>query len=356
MPQESICIKVRKVYGEKTIILAKKLEMVNLQLKIGRNAAFIYIPLIRQPQDDELKALKKHVPDLEILMYLFPEKKKRIKTFVELLEDKISTHLLASLPRAIDFVGDIAIIEIPPELNAYKIVIGETILKAHKNVRTVLAKAGAVSGTYRTRNFDVIAGEPKTDTIHKEYSCQYYVDLAKAYFSPRLSYEHKRVASLIKEGEAIVDLFAGVGPFAVLIAKTHQNVKIYAVDVNPHALAFLKRNIILNRVEDKVHPILGDARNAVRDKLSRVADRVIMNLPENAIEFVDAACEVLKPKGGTVHYYSFVSTSDSLENVKFRFTETVENMGKKVEKILFSRLVRETAPYQWQVVLDAKIH
>ncbi len=356
MPKESLCVKVPKIHGEKTIILANKLEIVKKELEIQKNKNFIYIPLIRQPSKSELKTLKEQVPGSEILTYTFPERKKRVKTFAELFVDKLSPHLLASLPRAIDFVGDIAIIEIPPELDAYKRIIGEAILETHKNVRTVLAKAGAISGTYRLREFSVIAGEPKTETIHREHGCQYYVDLAKAYFSPRLSHEHKRVASLIEEGETVIDLFAGVGPFAIQVAKTHENVKVYAIDVNPNAVEFLKRNIRLNRVEGKVHPILGDAKQVVEERLSGVADRVIMNLPEKAMEFVEAACTAIKSTGGIVHFYSFVSASDSLENVKLRFIEAVEQCGRKVEKIFFSRLVRATAPYKWQVVIDAKIH
>ena len=356
MPKESRCVKVPKIHGEKAIILANKLEIIKKELEIQRNKNFLYIPLIRQPSKSELETLKEQVPDCEILTYTFPERKKRVKTFVELLVDKLSPHLLASLPRAIDLVGDIAIIEIPPELDAYKRIIGEAILETHENVRTVLAKAGAISGTYRLREFSVIAGEPKTETIHREHGCQYYVDLAKTYFSPRLSYEHNRVASLVKEGETVIDMFAGVGSFAVQIAKTHENVKVYAIDVNPNAVEFLKRNIRLNRVEGKIHPILGDAKKVVKERLSGVADRVIMNLPEKAIEFVEATCATIKSTGGIVHFYSFTSASDSLENVKLRFIKAAEQCGRKVEKIFFSRLVRATAPCEWQVVLDAKIH
>ena len=356
MSKKAMCIKVSKVHGEKAIVLVNKLEIVKKELEIQRNKNFIYIPLVRKPSESELNILTEQVPNSKILICVFPERKKRAKTFAELLENKLTPHLLASLPRAIDFVGDIAIIEVPQELGAYKSMIGEAILETHKNMRTVLAKAGAISGTYRLREFSVIAGEPKTKTIHKEYNCQYYVDLAKAYFSPRLSYEHSRVASLVKEGETVIDLFAGVGPFAIQIAKTHENVEVYAVDVNPDAVEFLKRNIRLNRVEGKVHPILGDAKQVVKERLTGAADRVIMNLPEKAIEFVEAACKALKPEGGMVHFYSFVSVSDSLENVKLRFIGAVEKCGRKVEKIFFCRLVRATAPYEWQAVLDAKIH
>jgi tRNA (guanine37-N1)-methyltransferase len=356
MSKKTVCIKVPKIHGEKAIVLANKLKIVRKELEIHRNKNFIYIPLVRKPLKSESKILTEQVPDSKVLTHTFPERRRLVRTFVELLESKLPPHLLASLPRAIDFVGDIAIIEIPQELDAYKTMIGEAILETYKNVRTVLAKASVISGTYRLREFSAIAGEPKTETIHKEYNCQYYVDLAKAYFSPRLSYEHSRVAHLVKEGETVVDLFAGVGPFAIQIAKTHENVEVYAVDLNPDAVEFLKRNIKLNRVEGKVQPILGDAKQIVKERLAGVADRVIMNLPEKAIEFVDAACKALKPEGGIVHFYCFVSVSDSLENMKLRFIEEVEKCGRRVERISFSRLVRATAPCEWQVVLDAKIH
>ena len=355
MSRESICIKVPKSYGEKTIILANELGLVNTGLEIQSDANFVRVPFARQPRKNELEKLRENMPQFEVLTHVFQEKKKRAKTLVELLEDKLPSHLLVSLPRAVDFVGDITIVEVPPELDEYKKVIGQAILKVHENVRTVLAKAGVVSGTYRVREFSVVAGESKTETIHKEYGCQYYVDLAKAYFSPRLSYEHQRVASLVKEGETVVDLFAGIGPFAVLFAKLHEDVKVYAVDVNPSAVEFLKRNVRLNRVDGKVHPVLGDARQVVKKRLAGVADRVIMNLPEKALEFVDVACEALKPEGGVVHFYSFVRESDLLKETKLHFVETAEKSGRRVEQFLYSRFVRETAPYEWQAVLDAKI-
>ena len=355
MPAKSLCIKVPKINGEKTLIVANKLEMRNRELEIQKNAHFIYIPLTRQPSETELAMLKAQVPDFQLVTRAFSERKQPVKTLAELLANQLPPSLLNSLPRALDTVGDIAIIEIPPELNAHATLIGEAILKTHKNMRTVLAKAGAVSGTYRIRELAVIAGEPKTATVHKEHGCTYYVDAAKAYFSPRLSHEHNRVASLVQTGETVLDLFAGVGPFSVLIAKKTPSAKVYAVDINPDAVELLKRNIRLNRVENRVFPILGDARQIVEHKLLGVADRVIMNLPEKAIGFVGAACKAVKPADGIVHFYGFIRLPDSIENMQSRFSEAVEKAGRKVEKFLFAKTVRETAPYEWQVVLDAKI-
>ncbi len=355
MFEPSLCIKVEKIHGEKALVLANKLGISNRKLKIHQNANHIYVPLIRQPEESEVAKLKAQVPDFELATSVFTEKKQQRKTLVQVLENRLPPHLLASLPRSLDVIGDIAVIEIPAELKAHASLMGEAILATHKNVRTVLAKVGAVSGTYRLRGFEVIAGEHRTNTIHREYGCQYQVDVAKAYFSPRLSHEHDRVASLVQKGETVVDLFAGVGPFSVLIAKKNADARVYAVDINPEAIEFLKKNIRLNRVENRVIPIQGGAKQAVEERLLGVADRVIMNLPEKAIEFVDTACKAVKPSGGTVHYYAFIRLPDSIENEQRRFSEAAEKAGRKVGTFLSAKTVRATAPYEWQVVLDAKI-
>jgi tRNA (guanine37-N1)-methyltransferase len=163
------------------------------------------------------------------------------------------------------------------------------------------------------------------------------------------------VASLVEEGETVADFFAGVGPFAILIAKTRQNVKVYAIDANQHAVEYLKTNIRLNRVIGKVYPFLGETKRIVNEKVSGVVDRVIMNLPEKAMRFVDSACLALKPRGGIIHFYGFVSASNSLESMKNSFTEAIGKSGRSVDKVLFSRMVRETAPHEWQAVLDVDI-
>src|SRR4030043_69217 len=348
MSESSPCIKVKKIHGEKALISANKLEIINRDLKLHVNADHIYVPLIRQPEESELSTIKAQLPDFELTTHVFTKKKQQRKTLLQTLENQLPPHLLASLPRALDVIGDIAIIEIPPELKAHENVIGEAIFTTHKPVRTVLAKVGAVSGTYRLREFEIIAGEPKPPTIHKEYGCQYHVDVAKAYFSPRLSHEHSRVASLVQKGETVVDLFAGVGPFSVLIAKKNADARVYAFDINPEAIEFLKRNIRLNRVENRVAPILGDAKQVTEERLLGVADRVIMNLPEKAKEFIDAACRAIKPSGGIVHYYAFIRLPDSLENAQLRFSEAVEKAGRTVDAFLSAKTIRATAPYEWQ--------
>jgi tRNA (guanine37-N1)-methyltransferase len=355
MPKTNMGIKTLKKHGQKIISLLSKLELLDKSLEIERDQNSLYIPIIRQLQENELATLKREAPEIRVAPTVFTEKELPKENFKQIVGNKLPQNLLARLPQALDIIGDIAIIDIPPELKPYENILGDAILKTHKNVKTVLAKAGAISGTYRVREYDFIGGEQRTQTSHKEFGCQYHVDVAKAYFSPRLSHEHERVASLVRKSETVVDLFAGVGPFSILIAKKNPTVKVYAVDLNPEAVELLKVNVRVNRVENRVLPILGDAREITSTKLMGVADRVIMNLPESAIEFVDAACQAIKPEGGIIHFYAFVRSPDSIENLSLRFNQAVESMGRKVEAFSYAKSIRETAPFESQIVLDAKI-
>ena len=349
------CLRVPKALGEKAVILLRNLNLLSRELKIQQIGDRLYIPLAGKPLPADIREIRKSLPEFELSSHGFPERAKRPLSLMDLLEDKLPPHLLASLPRAVDLVGDIAVVEIPPELQSHKRMIGEAIMRVHKHVHTVLAKSGVVEGVYRLRRFKVIGGVGKTETVHREYGCVYHVDLAKVYFSPRLSHEHDRVASQVEEGETVVDMFAGVGPFSVLIAKRRESVRVYAVDVNPDAIRLLKRNLRVNHVEQKVIPILGDAKRIIRGGLTGVADRVIMNLPERALEYVGVACEALNHEGGVIHYYDFADAPNPLEAAKLRLIEAVDKAGRSVREILLTKKVRAIAPYAWQVVVDAQI-
>jgi tRNA (guanine37-N1)-methyltransferase len=355
MPRPSVCIKVPKSQGEKTITLATKFGLADKSLVIQREEESLCIPLVREPKGIELSTLKSQIPKLTLYTSVFSEKQLLPETLTQALQDKLPADLLAKVPQAFDIIGDIVVIDIPPQLKPYQNTIGEALLLTQKNVTTVLAKAGDISGIFRVRDYDYIAGKHKTQTIHKEFGCQYHVDISKAYFSPRLSHEHERVAELVQDGETVVDLFAGVGPFSVLIGKRNSTAKVYSVDLNPDAVELLKLNVRANKVENHVFPMLADAREIAATKLKGKADRVIMNLPETAIEFVDAACNAIKPQGGVVHFYGFIRSPDTIENLKQHFSELVEKNGRKVEAFLYSKSIRETAPFESQVVLDAKI-
>lgn len=120
-------------------------------------------------------------------------------------------------------------------------------------------------------------------------------------------------------------------------------------------MRYLKLNIVANGVQDKVFPLQGDARVLIKEKLRGVANRVIMNLPAEAIAYIDVACEALSSEGGIIHFYEFASEPNPLESVRARLIEAVSKSGRRVQAITNIRLVKPTAPREWQVAIDSII-
>jgi tRNA (guanine37-N1)-methyltransferase len=273
---------------------------------------------------------------------------------LEVLKDKISVELLKSVPRSFDLIGHVAVVEVPDELEPYASLLGEAIMEVHRKVETVLAKAGPVAGERRVREFRLIAGKPETETLHREHGCLFRLDVGKVYFSPRLSFEHARVAGLVRPGETVLDMFAGVGPFSILIARKAKTAKVYAVDANPEAYRYLYENIRLNKVEDRVIPIRGDIRRVVETKLRNLRfNRIIMNLPEKAYQYLAETCRLAKPEA-TVHYYCFAGGPEPEDKALNVLRSSLAGLGVKAYDVLNIRLVREVAPRVWQAAIDFK--
>ncbi len=208
-----------------------------------------------------------------------------------------------------------------------------------------------VIGEFRIREFEVIAGEPRTETIHKEYGCRYKVDLSRAYFTPRLSTERSRILSWIMEGDTVVDMFAGVGPYSILLAKSKKPAKVVAIDKNPDAIRYLRENISINSAKN-IEAIEGDAREEAK-RFAGTADHVIMNLPHNAYEFLDSAVLLTKP-GGIIHYYGITPEDDLFESSIELIRKAAEKAGRKIE-VLEKRVVRSYAPHQYNICIETKI-
>jgi tRNA (guanine37-N1)-methyltransferase len=228
----------------------------------------------------------------------------------------------------------------------------------HREVKAVWRQASSVSGDYRLRKLEFLLGERKTETIYKEYGCIYKIDLSKAYFSPRLSYERLRIAKLTQPKEVVLNMFAGVGCYSIFIAKHSEPKKVYSIDINPVAIQFLHENVRLNRVADKILPILGDAKKATETELQNVADRVLMPLPERAYEYLDSALLALKPEGGWIHYYAFEhakKAENPIEKVEAKVSEKLHSLGVNFQAE-FGRIVRPIGPRWYQVVLDIHVN
>jgi tRNA (guanine37-N1)-methyltransferase len=274
-----------------------------------------------------------------------------------ILADKIEPEQLKKIYKTYDIVGDIAIIRVAKNLQQHSKLIAEAIMKTHREVKAVWRQSSAVSGDYRLRQLEFLLGERRTETVHREYGCRFKVDLKRAYFSPRLSYERTRIAKLVQPREVILNMFAGVGCYSISIAKHSEPLKLYSVDVNPTAICYLNENRKLNRVLDVVVPIQGDAKEIINTELLNVADRVLMPLPERSYEYLDCALSALKPAGGWIHFYAFEhakKNEDPIEKVKAKVSEKLHGLGASFH-VNFGRIVRPIGPRWFQVVLDIQV-
>jgi tRNA (guanine37-N1)-methyltransferase len=213
----------------------------------------------------------------------------------------------------------------------------ERVLHSRPSLHTVLYPTSPVEGEFRTREFAVLAGEETTRTVVTEHGHRFAVDLAHAYFSARLSTERQRVQSAMREGERVVDMFAGVGPFAISLAD--QASLVVAADLNPAAVSLLCENIAMNRKKN-VLPMLADAAH-LPGIFGRTFDRVIMNLPMESSHFLSAAFALCRP-GGTIHFYALQDEEGKyLDAIRaFPVAEVVE------------RRVRSYSPAEWHAVYD----
>ncbi|MDP7260647.1 MAG: class I SAM-dependent methyltransferase family protein [archaeon] len=275
------------------------------------------------------------------------KKVKRPRSLKEALEGKLTESEMKLLGRAFDYLGEIAIIEIPEELHQKEKLIGEALLEVHKALRAVFRKSGKVSGEHRTRNLKRIAGIGTAETTYKENACTYHFDAEKVFFTGRLSTERQRVSDLVGKKEKVLDMFAGVGPYTILIAKEHPGVKLTAIDINKAAIDYLQKNAELNKVSEQITTFVGDA-SELASELKQKFDRIIMNLPAGCSGHIPAAVKVLKKKG-IIHYYFFSGTTEEAKQ------EAQRVFSDYNYKILNIKKVKPYSPRNFTFVADVEL-
>ncbi|MBI3638853.1 MAG: class I SAM-dependent methyltransferase family protein [Thaumarchaeota archaeon] len=264
----------------------------------------------------------------------------------------LSEKEIEDLYGAFDQIGDIIILRIPDSLVSKKEIIGKVLLEKVKTAKSVFYQSSPVSGDFRTRKLELLAGENKTETEYKEYGCRFIVDVEKAFFSPRLSTERDRIANLIQDGEIVINMFGGVGMFSIIAAKK-KKCMVYNIDINPNATRLCEQNINLNKLVGKVESITGDATKIIEEKLTGIGDRILMLLPERSDEFLDSAIKATK-KNGIIHYYCHVHGDKKSEVSRLAKEHFLEIMKIKTQ-VLGSKIVRPVGPRFYQAVVDAKL-
>src|SRR3989442_15769475 len=207
----------------------------------------------------------------------------------------------------IDVIGDLAIVKFSRGSIQVRELVGEKILREMGNVKGVFEQEGGIEGEYRLRKLRHLAGERRTTTLHKENGCRFLVDIAKVYYSPRLSTERLTVSMMVREGERVLNMFAGVGPFSITIARKRR-CSVTSCESNREAYRLHLENNLINKVAGMITTINTDAATLpgiVEGKF----DRILMPHPSRADRYIGAALALVS-NGGVIHYYRHLSAED----------------------------------------------
>jgi tRNA (guanine37-N1)-methyltransferase len=330
MPETTPGIRVPRVKGELFRQALAELGLFDRSRKISSDSNYVYLPVLAM--EEQAAALLRSQGHFDRVERKFETREKRSRP-----ED-----LLGYKP-SYEVIGDIAIVEEDGGEH-----VARALLAACKSIKVVLLPVSEVEGEFRLRRFRHIAGEERTTALHKENGLLYQVDLEGVYFTARLGNERLRVARGIRPSEMVLDMFAGVGPFSLLLAK--RGARVIAVDKNPLAVKYLRQNAALNRIED-VTILEGDAADLAL-QFEGQADRVVMNLPHSSSEFLIPAMRAAR-NGGIVHYYT-IAPEDALYQDEVLIRRAADQLGLSVE-ISYRGIVRSYAPRRYNVVMDFRV-
>jgi len=315
----------------------------------------VAVPVTAPPQETQFREIVRQVGE------------RRLRTLDDHLRERGWTaEEIERAPGSWAVLGSVVLVDIGDSPRPAE--VGEALLALHGEAETVLARHG-ISGDHREPSVEVIAGDGDTETVHTEHGTRYAMDLAEVMFSPGNKAERARMGDIVSEGrgtrpsrrasgeaasedgERVLDMFAGIGYFTLPMARAGAHVT--AVERNPTAFRFLVENVVLNDVDERVHPYRADCRDVVPGFAEEGrADRIVMGYYE-AHEYLDSALEALAP-GGVLHMHE--ATPDAL--VFDRPIERLEAAASEADRaieVLDTRRVKEYSEGVAHVVVDARV-
>lgn len=335
------CVRVERECGEATRAALAEHGVLAHNAEIVEHDGFLYIPVSDPDELDEYEIVVREIPRRE--------------------RPEMPADLLGFEPNY-ERLGRIVILDEEDSDRARE--IARAVMDSSLPVETVLNRASKVQGELRVREWDVLEGQ-STETVHREYGFEYALDLAAVYFSPRLATERHRVTEQVQAGECVFDMFAGVGPFVIPAAA--RGAETVGVDLNERAIEYLCENAERNGVADRVTVISGNVRDvAVGSSNQRCspddawergfeyegwADRIVMNLPHSAADFLDTAVS-LAGEECVIHYYDIAHDEDPFGPGERALREAAERYEISVEN---RQVVRSYAPHELNVCLDVRL-
>ena len=337
------CVAVAREAGEAARTALAEAEVLDDDHEIAVDDGTIYIPVT--DSDAAIDAVAALDGDAEMTARDLPVRQ-GVRTPADIL----------GFEPSLERIGDIVVIdEDDPDRAA---AIAEAVIDADLPARSVLNRASKIKGELRVRDWEVVAVDDAaaadsdrspTETVHREYGHEYLLDLAAVYFSPRLATERHRVVEQIEPGEQVLDMFAGVGPFAIPAAS--REASVVAVDLNETAVDYCRENARRNGVAERVTAIGGDVRE-VADDYGGWAERLVMNLPHSANEFVETAV-ALAGEECVIHYYDIQHEDDPFGPGIAAIREAAE--PEYAVSVETEHVVRSYAPHELNLCLDVRL-
>ena len=298
----------------------------------GHDDGRVELPITAEPVDTPVEG---------VLQQSDPEPRSR--TLETLLRDRGWTEAeIESAPGSWAVIGSVVLVtlgECPREE-----AVGEALLALHRNADTVLASEG-ISGEHREPSVRVVAGAGDTETVHTEHGTRYALDLSRVMFSPGNQAERVRMGHVVEEGEAVFDMFAGIGYFTLPMARA--GARVTATERNPIAFRYLLENAMLNEVSERIDAYRADCRDVEAD-----ADRVVMGYYD-AFEYLDSALSALG-SGGVLHLHEATPNGLLWDRPVERLREAADR-NDRVVSILDRRIVKGHSEGVSHVVVDARV-
>ena len=318
------CVRVDREAGEQTRARLAETGLLDRDHEISHDDGHLYIPVT----DADAAGHEGYT----VVTYDAPRR-----------ETQTTPADLLSFEPSYERIGETALVDEDDPERAR--ALADALVASDIPVETVLDRASKVKGRERVREWTPLVGDD-TEVVHREHGSEFVLDLAAVYFSPRLATERHRVTRQVSAGDRVFDMFAGVGPFAVPFAR--RGATVVATDINETAIAYLRENADRNGVGDRITAIQGDV-TAVAPEYEGWADRLVMNLPHTAEEFLDTAV-TLAGDECRVHYYDMAPEDDRFGPGERAVRAAAEpTYDVTVET---TRTVRSYSPHEYNVVLD----
>jgi tRNA wybutosine-synthesizing protein 2 len=261
------------------------------------------------------------------------------------------SEVAALLPAGYARFGRVVVVRWPEGLRPHFAALSASLART-LGAATVLRASGPVEGELRTPRTEVLFGT-ETETEVREHGVRWRFDAARVLFATGNKTERARAGQLTRPGETVVDLFAGIGYFAIPAARVGRAARVLAVDRNPVSVRYLAENARLNGVDDRVEPILGDNREVPLP--SGTADRVFLGYLPSAVPWVSRAVPLLRPTGGELHVHTVADARAAVSEAAAEVARAVEEADGTIVGAPVGRAVKPYGPGRAHVVVDVRV-